>query len=90
VSSVADSAPTRVALVWRVVGLDILETTIPTGFKSIPPLSPIYVTSLQAKTVSVFYGWPTDLSARCVRLRREFKSRGSPAHREFSRKCELE
>jgi hypothetical protein len=48
------------------------------------------VTSRQAKTVSALSGWTTDLSARRVRLRRDFKSRGSPAHREFSRKCELE
>jgi len=44
------------------------------------------VTFRQAKTVSALYGWPTDLSARRVRLRRDFKSRGSPAHREFSRR----
>jgi hypothetical protein len=42
------------------------------------------------RNVSALYGWPTDLSARRVRLWRDFKSRGSPAHREFSRKCELE
>jgi len=29
------------------------------------------VTSRQAKTVSALYGWPTDLSARRVRLRRD-------------------
>jgi hypothetical protein len=58
------------------------------------PLSPYtytcFVPFRQAKIVSALYGWPTDLSARRVRLRRDLISRGSPAHREFSRKCELE
>jgi len=47
------------------------------------------VMSRRTKTISALNGWPTDLSARRVRLSRDFKSPGSPAHREVSRKCEL-
>jgi hypothetical protein len=41
VSSVSGSASTRVALAWRMVGLDILENSILTDFNSISPLLPI-------------------------------------------------